>query len=82
MADINDVWSVPEGDDKWVFLEALFSLPVEKRMEWLLQQAEKKRVLHLGTTDKTAPELATECIKKGIKAKSYVAPKKTLTKEK
>lgn len=70
MGDIKDAWLLPEGDDKFKFLEEMFSIPVEKRLEWLIKQAEAKRLEHLGTTDKSAPELATELIKKGIKAKS------------
>lgn len=61
--------------DKWDILEKMFSIPIEKRMEWLAIELEKKRVTYLGSTDKSAPELATEFIKRGVKAKSIVGGK-------
>ena len=35
----------------------------------------EKRITYIGSTEKNAPELATEFIKRGIKAKSYVKGK-------
>lgn len=70
MSGNNGVFMLNE-ENKWDMLEELFSLPMEKRLEYLLKKAEEKKAAYLGQTDKTAPELATELIKKGVKAKSY-----------
>jgi len=72
---MNDLFLLPEGEDKWKILQEMFSIPIEKRLEWLILQMEKRKIEHLGQTDKSAPELATEFIKKGVRAKSYIAPK-------
>lgn len=69
---MNDIFLLPEGEDKWKLLEECFSIPVEKRMEWLIKNLEAKKVQHLGQTDKSAPELAVSFLVKGIRAKSYI----------
>ena len=48
------------------------AVTVEQKNAVLLKLMQEKKAEMLGTTDKTAPELATEFIKKGINAKSYV----------
>ncbi len=63
-------------------MEKVFSVPVEEREALLLKLTTEHQATYLGHTDKTAPELATECLKAGIKAKSYVSgrnKKKDLT---
>ena len=58
-------------------LEKVYSVPVNEREALLIALLKEKGRLeeaYLGHTDKTGPELATELIKKGIKAKSYVKP--------
>lgn len=62
--------------------EKLFSLPVSEREAYLVKMAQEKQATFLGVTDKTPPELATEFIKKGIKAQSFITgadKKKDLT---
>lgn len=59
-------------DTKWELLEAVFKLPPEQREEFLLKALKDKKAVYLGSTTKSAPELASECIKRGIKAKSYI----------
>jgi hypothetical protein len=71
---VNLVWNILDNDSKWDTLEQLFSIPVEDRLQWLIDHAD--RVECIGKTDKSAPELAVEFIKKGIKAKSYVKGEK------
>lgn len=58
--------------NKWELLEKVFSLPVEERMAYLMKQVEDKKADFLGYTDRSLPELATELIKKGVKARSFV----------
>jgi hypothetical protein len=78
---MNDLWLMPEGEEKWKLLEELFSLPPDKRLEWMIKNAQEKKIGLLGHTDKTGPEIATELIKRGVKAKSYITgKKKPLTK--
>jgi len=72
---MNDLWALPPGDEKWRLLEECFSLPVEQRLEWLAKQVEKRKAEHLGTTDKSIPELAIDLIKKGVRVKTYVKGK-------
>lgn len=59
--------------------EKLYSVPVEQREALLAQMVKDHNAQFLGVTDKTEPELAIDCIKAGIRAKSYVS-KKSLTK--
>ena len=44
---------------------------LEEKNKILVDLMQEKKIAYLGETDKTAPELATEMIKKGIKARSY-----------
>ncbi len=60
--------------NQWDELEKLFSLPVDERQAYLSKLHKQKKTEFLGVTDKTAPELSVEFIKKGVRAKSYVAP--------
>ncbi len=53
-------------------LEQMFKLPPEEREAFLNKAVKDKKAVYLGSTDKSAPELATEFIKKGVRAKSYV----------
>lgn len=55
--------------------EKLFSVPVEQREALLVQMAKDHEAEFLGVTDKAAPEIATDLIKAGIKAKSFVKGK-------
>ena len=66
------------SEDQWNIIEEAFSLPVEERAAFMIKKAAEKKALYLGCTDKSITDLATECIKKGIKAKSYIkgTPKK------
>ncbi len=59
--------------------EKLYRAPVEQREALLAEMVKEHQAQFLGVTDKTEPELATEFIKAGIRAKSYVQ-KKPLTK--
>lgn len=59
-------------DTKLEILEEMFKLPVEEREAFLMKAVEEKKAVYLGATDKSAPELATEFIKHGIRAKSYI----------
>lgn len=68
---MNDLFLLPEGEDKWKLLEECFSIPVEKRMEWLIKNLEAKKVEHLGQTDISAPELAISFLIQGVRAESY-----------
>lgn len=55
-------------------LEKVYSVPVNEREALLVKLLQERGLLqsnYLGHTTKTAPEIATECIKKGIRAKSY-----------
>lgn len=63
-------------------MEQVYSVPVEQRMSLLLKLTKEKKAKFLGTTDKTAPELATEFIKKGVKAQSFVAGRNNKTLDK
>jgi hypothetical protein len=56
-------------------VEQLFSVSVAEREALLIRLAKENKAAYLGHTDKSAPELATECIKKGIKAQSFVKGK-------
>lgn len=67
-----NVFLLPGNEDKWKILEEAFNLPPEEREAYLINKLKEKKVEYLGYTDKTAPELATDCIKKGIRAKSFV----------
>ena len=51
-------------------LEEMMKLPVDKRDEFLREQVKLGKAEYIGSTNLTAPELATEFIKKGIKAQS------------
>ncbi len=73
---------MPPDNNRGLFLitleimEQIYSVPVEQREALLLKLAKEHKAEFLGSTDKTAPELATELIKKGVRAKSYSAPPK------
>lgn len=54
--------------------ERLYSVPVSEREALLLQMVKDHEAQYIGSTDKSNPELATELIKSGIRAKSYVQP--------
>ncbi len=56
--------------------EQLFSVPVEEREALLLKLFKENKTEYLGSTDKSTPELATELIKKGINAQSFITGKK------
>lgn len=56
--------------------EQVFSVPIAEREALLLKLLEEKKAQFIGTTDKTAPELATDLIKSGVKARSYVTKSK------
>ncbi len=60
--------------------EQIFSVPVEEREALLLKLTAQNKAEFLGSTDKTGPELATELIKKGVRAKSYNKPPITVKK--
>ncbi len=49
---------------------------LEEKNRILVDLMQEKKIAYLGETEKTAPELATEMIKKGIKAKSFVKGEK------
>lgn len=61
--------------------EKLFSVPVEERDALLIQMAKEQKAEFLGNTDLTGPELATDLIKQGVKARSYTSGKKGLDKQ-
>lgn len=48
---------------------------VEAREKILRDLLKERKAEYMGQTNKTAPELATELIKKGIRAKSYIKSK-------
>lgn len=75
MDAINNVWLVTLE-----IMEQVYSVPIDEREALLSKLVAEGKGTHLGTTNKTAPELATDMIKQGVKARSYVAPKKDLTK--
>lgn len=52
-------------------LEQIYSVPVDQREALLIKLTQEKKAEFIGTTDLTGPEIATELIKKGVKAKSY-----------
>ncbi len=62
-------------EDQWNLIEEAFKLPVEERSAFLIKKMKEGKASCLGSTEKSAPELATECIKKGLKVKSYGNPK-------
>lgn len=49
---------------------------LEEKNRVLVDLMQEKKISYLGETEKTCPELATELIKKGIKARSYVQKEK------
>ncbi len=51
--------------------EKIFSVPIEEREALLRQMAQDNKAEYIGHTDKSGPELATELIKKGVKAQSF-----------
>ncbi len=51
--------------------EEMWKLPPNDRTAFLHQKVSEGKGEILGYTDKSAPELATELIKKGIKTRSY-----------
>lgn len=64
-------------------VEQLYSLPVEEREAALAKMVKERKAQYLGHTDKTAPELAVDLIKHGVKTKSYsVPPKKGVRNDK
>ena len=63
-------------DRQWELLEEYSKLKEEDQIPWLFAKHKCGEIEILGITDKTAPELATEFIKLGIKAKSFVKGKK------
>ena len=67
---MSNLWLLPD-DEKWAILEAVFSVPVPEREALLMKLLKDPAKAFLGTTDKTAPELAVEFIKKGVNARSY-----------
>lgn len=68
------------SEDQWDILEEAFKLPVAERTAFIIQKAKEKKVQYLGQTDKNVNELATELIKKGVKAKGYGKPPKNTGK--
>lgn len=61
-------------------IEDLFSVPPAERTAILKRILKDKEHAYLGQTDKTAPELAVDLIKKGVKAKSYGGTKNATRK--
>lgn len=59
--------------------EQIFSVPVEQREALLLKLTAQKKAEYLGHTTKTGPELAIDCIKQGVNAKSFCNNKTPLT---
>jgi hypothetical protein len=68
---INSVWIAADLKDQWELIEQYAVIPLSDRLNWLAEQVDKKKIVILGETEKTASELATDCIKKGVKARSY-----------
>ena len=55
--------------------EKIFSVPVEEREALLAKLVIEQQAEFIGTTEKDAPELATDLIRAGYRAKSYVKGK-------
>lgn len=56
---------------QWEIYEQMFKFPVEERTDCLFKMVQEVKGEILGYTEKTAPEIAIEFIKHGIKAQSY-----------
>lgn len=52
------------------------AVTLDERNAVLLELMSECKIKYLGHTEKTCPELATEMIKNGVRAKSYVKGKK------
>jgi hypothetical protein len=48
------------------------AVTIEEKNKILVDLMQEKKIVYLGQTEKSCPELATELIKKGVNAKSVV----------